>query len=219
YRRENAPEGSTMRCTEGCTIERTCPHSALRIYLDLAPFRDWNLDPAWPDVWPINVITDDLTRAGRQSALARGPWGRCVYRCDNDVVDHQQVTLDIEDGGVATLTVVGHSAREGRSLRYDGTHGTVRGRFASANAELEICAHGGACETIRFDTHHDDHGGGDEGLMRAFVAALRGGPPLAGAQELLESHLLAFAADRARLSRESVDLPTFRAEAETAPAK
>jgi predicted dehydrogenase len=32
FTKENAPEGSTARCTDGCAAESTCPFSALQIY-------------------------------------------------------------------------------------------------------------------------------------------------------------------------------------------
>jgi predicted dehydrogenase len=214
YREERAPAGSTARCTDGCAVERDCPHSALAIYLDLKPFESWQADPAWPDVWPVNVLGTDLSPEGRRRALESGPWGRCVYRCDNDVVDHQVVSCELEGGGAATLVMLGHSAREGRSMRYDGTRGTLRGRFVSAGAELEIAEHGGAVERVVFDTFDDDHGGGDAGIMRRFIDALRGGDAPIGAREALESHILAFAAEQARISGEVIDLPAFRAEAE-----
>lgn len=216
YRAENAPLGAPARCTDGCPAEESCPHSALRIYIELEPFTAWGLDAAWPDAWPMNVLTDDLSTAGRRRALQEGPWGRCVFRCDNDVVDRQVVTLELEGGAVATLIMHGHSAREGRSLRYDGTRGTIRGRFVSRGAELEIAEHGGPVERLSFETFDDDHGGGDAGIMRAFVAAIRGAALPTSPRQALEGHLLAFAAEQARQSGTVVDMARFRRDAEEA---
>ncbi len=79
FKAANAPEGAPLRCLDGCPVEQECPYAAQKIYLGK------NID------WPVNVISTDLSMEGRIRALQTGPWGRCVYHCDNDVVDHQVV--------------------------------------------------------------------------------------------------------------------------------
>ena len=166
--------------------------------------------------WPRSTITafpgDD---SAILDALQTGPYGRCVYHCDNDVVDHQVVNLQYPSGIIATLTMHGHSHEEGRTLRIDGSRATLLGKFSYSQAWLEVHLHGpGQIERFRFATVVDNgagHGGGDEGVMRAFVQALRGtSPPLTDAQDALESHLLGFAAEAARLGNKTVDLEHFR---------
>ncbi|MDX1733342.1 MAG: Gfo/Idh/MocA family oxidoreductase [Halioglobus sp.] len=34
FRRANAPRGSTARCADGCKVERDCPYSAVKLYLE-----------------------------------------------------------------------------------------------------------------------------------------------------------------------------------------
>jgi len=60
------------------------------------------------------------------------------------------------------------------------------------------------------------HGGGDFGLVAAFLRAARGEaePDLPTARESLESHLLAFAAEEARKRRQVITLDRFRREAQ-----
>ena len=124
YRRDRPPVGTTVpiltgveppeRCTDGCPITEECPYYAPRIYL-----RDDT------ESFMIRAISAGLSYEARLHALKTGPYGRCVYRCDNDVVDHQVVTMNFPSGATATLTMQGFSHVEGRTTRIDGTRATL----------------------------------------------------------------------------------------------
>jgi predicted dehydrogenase len=163
--------------------------------------------------WPISVISEDSSQHARRQALENGPWGRCVYRCDNDVVDHQVVSMEMESGASAVLVMHGYSHRESRSMRYDGTRATLRGLFCYGMGNvMEIHDHlSGRVETIQPQAGGGGHGGGDEGLMAAFVRTVRGeSEPLTDARGALESHLMAFAAEQARVKGSIIDMSSFR---------
>ncbi len=172
------------------------------------------MSPDAPDFWPFNVISPDVSRAGRQQAIATGPYGRCVYRCDNDVVDHQTVLMELASGASVTLVMHGHSNVEHRSMRYDGTKGTLRARALDPET-IEVNIHGGKREQYILPAPPQGHGGGDEGIMHDFVRVLRGEQAaLTTARVSLESHLLAFAAEDARLSGQVIAMDSYRAQAE-----
>lgn len=167
------------------------------------------------DDWPRNVVTENpKSNAAVMEALRTGPYGRCVYHCDNDVVDHQVVNITFKKDVTATLTMHGHSEEEGRSLRIDGSRSTLKGKFASSTAWLEIHEHLTG-EVTRFDfasevDQSSGHGGGDAGLMHHFVQVMRGEvQPLTSARDSLESHLMAFAAEEARLEKKTIDMDQF----------
>ena len=184
---ENAPAGAAERCLE-CPHRDTCPYSAPKLYMDMERTG-----------WPVDVITTDLSEAGRRKALEEGPYGRCVYYCDNDVVDRQVVNLEFENGSVATFTMTGLSADFFRELKIFGTEGQIRANMGTK--EIVLHRFGEEPQTVPVDmgTEASGHGGGDYGLMADFLRILReGGESRSSAEVSLQSHLICFAAERSR---------------------
>ncbi|MEU7862615.1 Gfo/Idh/MocA family oxidoreductase [Nonomuraea sp. NPDC049141] len=193
FRPEHRPEGAADRCLD-CAVEDTCPYSAQRVYLPLAG----------RDVWPLNVVTDDLSEHGILEALRTGPYGRCVYACDNDVVDHQVVNLEFEGGVTVSFTMTAFTPSLRRQTRIFGTHGSIEGD----GERLDVTDfRTGGQESVDTRPTGDGtagggHGGGDEALVDAFLTAVRTrdrAPILSSPSESLHSHLIAWAAERSRL--------------------
>ena len=202
FKKEHKPAaaGEAVRCTE-CAYEPDCPYSAERFYSGLLR--------AGKTGMPLSAVTLDLTEAGVRRALA-GPYGRCVYECDNNVVDHQVVNMVFASGKTAALTMTAFNVPRPRSTHLFGTRGEIYGDGRTL-AVTDFLSE----QTVFVDTHaHADplsivegHGGGDEGLVDAFVEAVRtgnGNTLLSGPAESLESHLMAFAAETARLEERVV---------------
>ena len=195
FNSENAPAGATQRCLDGCPHVESCPYSAPKLYMDMTRTG-----------WPIDVITTDLSEDGRRKALQEGPYGRCVYHCDNDVVDRQVVNMEFEDGAVATFTMTGLSADFSRQLKIFGTEGQIQADMGTK--EIVLHRFGEEKQTIPLDmgSEASGHGGGDYGIMRDFLSILRnGGESRTSAAVSLQSHLICFAAERSR--RENVVVP------------
>lgn len=200
FRAEDAPLGAVKRCLDGCSAEPACPFSARRIYLGA------NTD------WPVSVISQDTSLDARAEALRTGPYGRCVYACDNDVVDHQTVALEFANGVTAAFTMCGLTHEISRTIKIMGTAGEIGGHLERNEIALHAFADGRL--TVMRPTGPTDavHGGGDEGLMRAFASALRAGrldDRPASVQMAAHSHLLAFAAEEARLKGKVVEMKEY----------
>ncbi len=159
FKSENAPKGATKRCLDGCEVRHECPYYAPRIYID------------WTGVWQADVIRKivsmDTSNNGLLKALETGPYGRCVYHCDNDVVDHQVVNLDFEGGAVASFTMCGFTFEEGRSIKIMGTKGEIKG-MSDLN-EIEYFTYLGKKKSRIEVTAEGGHMGGDTAIMRDFV--------------------------------------------------
>ena len=200
FNQNNAPPGSAKRCTDGCRIEADCPYSALKIYLD-----------SEKKGWPVSVITADLSPEGILRALKEGPFGRCVFHCDNNVVDHQVVTMEFENQVTVSFTMCGFTNEISRTLKIMGTRGEIRGNMEKSEIKVYDFATG-RVDTIQIKEQKMGHSGGDEGLMREFVRQLRGEgtEDLALATKMaVQSHLMAFAAEESRLTGKTVDLEQF----------
>ncbi|NUW35616.1 Gfo/Idh/MocA family oxidoreductase [Nonomuraea sp. SMC257] len=203
FRPENKPVGAAARC-QSCAVEPSCPYSAQRIYLD--GLRRGGTKQYFTRVATENILTEQAV----SSALAKGPYGRCVYACDNDVVDHQVVNLAYEGGVTASFTMTAFTPMENRHTKIFGSRGqlTGDGRYLSVFDFLTE-------QTTIIDTSLDGssaaegHAGGDHGLIKAFATALHEGRPelvLSGIAESIAGHRAVFAAERSRCTGTVVTL-------------
>ncbi|MHC4941944.1 MAG: Gfo/Idh/MocA family protein [Planctomycetota bacterium] len=188
FRPEMAPEGSAKRCTEGCAIEGDCPFSALKIYLQRK-------------VYLGHLHLPDHEDATILKALKEGPFGRCVYHCDNDVVDHQVTNMEFGEGVTASFSMEALTSYHGRRTRVMGTLGDAVGD----ENELRVCDFRTREKAVWNAEKHgritSGHGGGDHGLVRDFVQAVsRKDPGLLSStlQASMESHLMGFMAEESR---------------------
>lgn len=155
------------------------------------------------DGWPLTVLAVNPTPENIERALREGPYGRCVYRCDNDVVDHQVVHMQFESEATVTLTMHGHSHIECRTTRIEGSRGRLLAQFGNGGSWVRVDDHRSG-RTTRINTSPADpvgHGGGDFALLAAFLKSIRGSAETARttARQSLASHLLAFAAEKSRI--------------------
>ena len=202
FRREQQPAGAADRCLD-CGVEPACPYSARRFYLGRVARGETG--------WPVDMLTPDLTAEGVTKALRDGPYGRCVYACDNDVVDDQVVTMLFEGGRTATFTMTAFNRQRDRETRIFGTRGELYGNGRTIEHFDFLTEKTTIIDTQRPDVADDyGHGGGDYRLMQAFVGAVATGDAskiLSGVTETLASHLMVFAAEKARRKGRVVDVP------------
>lgn len=215
FRRENAPEGAAERCLDGCACKDSCIYDAEKIYITGSRCGVRHGMTGWPN----NVVTaGPPTEESLREALRTGPYGRCVYRCDNDVVDHQTVNMTFANGVCATFTMTAFTETCRRTIKLTGTLGELEGdmeantirlrRFGQPEQVIDLAA--GKSEFA-------GHGGGDAGLAGQFcrLIASGGGDALTGIDVSVESHVMALAAEDSRLrGGETVDLAEFTARAQ-----
>lgn len=206
FTEDKIPEGAGTRCLCDCEIEEDCPYSAKKHYID------------HPDRWKFYVwdcfsgqtptLEDKIN-----SLKTDNPYGKCVYRCGHNVVDHQSVLVNFDNGLTATLNMIGGAARSERNVHIIGTKGEIKGVFDDSIIRLRLINQSPECKTFYdeeiFDLKIDgdksgmtgSHGGGDVELARDFVRAVRGEKTSPSAPSLdvsIASHLAVFAAEKSR---------------------
>jgi predicted dehydrogenase len=190
FKEENAPEGAPLRCLDGCPAELECPFHAGRYYLGEG--RGW-----------AKKFTEDYTNEGIIKALQETSYGKCVYRSDNNVVDHQVVNMEFEGGATAIFSMCGFTREQTRIVQIMGTKGEIRGNMEENSISIFdfLTKH----ETfIKFDSPVGGHGGGDTGIMRTFLSEIQygnNGDSVSSSAASVRSHLMAFAAEDSRLNK------------------
>lgn len=196
-----------MRCQD-CKAKGKCPYDAEKIYL--TDERTGVLHGHTG--WPANVLVSHPNEERIRAALAEGPYGRCVYHCDNDVVDHQIVNLEMEDGVTVSFIMCAFN-QGGREIHVMGTMGEIVGDM-NANT-ITVTVFGQKPETVDVRTLADDfsgHGGGDRRLVEDLLDLEEGraGQALTSIETSMESHYMAMAAEYSRLRHgETVELEKF----------
>lgn len=210
FRPERALEGAVLRCLDGCQVKEACPFDAEKIYVT-SP----KTGRARGDSWITSVLSVENTVESTYRALREGPYGRCVYQCDNDVVDHQQTNLLLEDGSTVSFTMCAFTENCYRTFKAMGTQGEIEADTRSNLIHIRVF--GQPEEVIDVGRLAGDlkgHGGGDSGIIRDFLELLRGGVLNGRTTTLensMESHFIALAAEESRLhGGRVVEMEAFR---------
>ena len=195
----NQPKDAADRCVN-CKYIDTCTYSAKRVYIDM-----WKNVGCPANVFPFSLVTDayPTTEIALQKAIEEGPYGRCVFACDNDVVDNQTVIMQFENGVTATLKMEAFVKNGGRDIRFFGTEGELELREAEGTITLK--KYFGEDTVWKLTDLTDDlegHGGGDHRMIDELYDIMTGKTPevATSIDESIESHYMALAAEESRLN-------------------
>ena len=198
FRADRRPEGAAERCLD-CGLREACKFSAEKIYITSERTgalhgRSW---------LPVNPSPGQSAVDAVREVLRTGPYGRCVFACDNDVADHQTVNLEFENGVRGVFTVSAFTEDCYRTIQVTGTDGEL---FGNLGAGVIVLRRFGERERVidirRLTKNADSHGGGDEGLIRGFCDLLESDgteAPRTSVEVSVESHAMALAAEESRL--------------------
>lgn len=195
FKKENAPTHSAARCID-CAVAKDCPYNAYNIYIKM-----WKEEGSPADFWPYSVIAPaPLTEEKLFDAIKTGPYGRCVFACDNNVVDHQLTVITFENGVKATLTMTGFTCLGGRRYVFHGTLGELI--LDETTDEITLMPYGKDVEKFNIKVLSEGgygHGGGDSGLIDALGDMMSGNAPQTTSLETsIESHIMGICAEESR---------------------
>jgi len=204
--KKNKPADAPEFCNRGCPHEAECPYSAIKLYRQRQV--PWITRHATKKLNPTDEELDQL--------ITETNYGRCVFDCDNDVVDQQVVNMEYESGATASFVMSAFNTG-GRRIRIMGTKGELEARmgqdiisvydFITRKREEFSIQNFIADESIE-----GGHGGGDVGITRAFFQLMTGkyeGKAIADISESVENHLATFAAEESRLSGKVISLKEY----------
>lgn len=198
FTEKNKPEGAPKYCLDGCPEEKSCPYFAPKLYLA-------EMNKVF---WPTSSISTDTSFEARYNVLKKGQYGRCVYQCDNDMMDHQSAIFTMDDGSTATFNLISLSSENTRILRIYGTKGDLQGHLD--RNEIKVSNFNTKkTEVVEYNTVSSlvsGHGGGDARLVKDFIEAVNGNvsSQKTSGELSLQSHLMAFATEKARKSGQKV---------------
>lgn len=197
FKEENAPQGAARRCLDNCPQKENCPYDAEKIYIT-----DPDTGVLEGNGWPANTFAVPPTKENVMEELKAGPYGRCVYYCDNDVVDHQVVNLYMDNDVTITFSMCAFSAKCSRRIKIMGTLGEIEGSMEENR--IYYTPFGQKTEEIdltRLTEDFSNHGGGDVRMVKQFADYVMTGKKTASITDLdisLESHRIALAAEKSR---------------------
>lgn len=204
---QNKPEGAPKRCTDGCPHQDTCFYYAPTLYkLDTTEMNHFRAAVANK----FNPSAEEV-----EECLKTSPYGRCVFQCDNDVVDHQIVTMEFEGEKIATLNM--SIGKAGREIRIMGTKGDLRGIASEQRIEFYDFATYETRTIYEPVSDYDEsiaggHGGGDVGIMKDlydYIALDQPSESISDITVSCENHLICFAAEEARLKGTTVEMKEY----------
>lgn len=205
FKAQNAPEGAPEYCIEGCPNGDTCPYNAVKLYLD-DKGNSWFRTACTKDPEP----TDEMV----EHAIRTTQYGKCVFKCDNDVVDHQTVNMLFEDDVTVTFTMNAFN-KGGRFIHIMGTKGELRAAMDDATPITIFDFESRKTEEIpitALDGITGGHGGGDEGIVETLYEYLQGTYTGCSASDIavsVDNHLIVFAAEESRANDTVVDLAEY----------
>ncbi len=202
FTEENAPEDAPLYCMDGCTHRDECPYYAPKFYLEHPKAKEDKL---------IYAVSEDIMPKPVMAALEQGPYGRCVYHCDNTVSDNQIVNMEFINGIKVSFTMTAFTEKCSREINLMGTKGQIKGNMDLGIIEYHDFVSGDE-EIIRIHTPEGGHSGSDTLMMKDFVHLIANdgaGRSSTDASISLESHLLALAAEESRISGKVIEFQTY----------
>lgn len=179
-----------LRCTDGCPFSDSCMYNAVNLYTKGA-------DRYFVHKFECGDKDEDII-----NALRTNPYGRCVYRCDNDVCDRQVAAMELDNGICAVFTVSAFSQKNTRTIKLMGTEGELGGCIEEGELVLKRFAEN---TEKKFVIPYDNtrHCGGDSGLIDYFVSEMSN-PNYKLDKKIFSAHRLTFRAEKSRLDKTSV---------------
>ncbi len=202
FRAENAPQGAPEFCQDGCPIENECAWHAPSFYLT-SEHAEWAIG-----------VAPDASYEEKMAALRKSNHGRCIYRCNNNVVDHQVVSMEFANEVTVAFTMCAFTKDCNRTIKLMGTRGEIRADMNKHEIQIADFVTGDVSllNVSEEAANRYGHLGGDYFIMHDFVRLIQGEKPskaVTSAAVSVQSHLMSFAAEKSRIEKKVIDLKSY----------
>lgn len=195
FKKENAPKGCSHRCKD-CAIERNCPYSAIDLYIRR---REWISNFIVPEGDTLENVLDN--------EMENGLYGRCVYFCNNNVRDHQIVSMLMENEVVVNLSMDCFTLKDNRVTNIKFVFGEIE-----ADDEVIRVTNFKTKEVAEYDFSKINklplHANADLKIMEEFISSFNKNfdinMPLL--ESSIESHKACFAAEESARKGKNIKL-------------
>lgn len=213
FNRDNRPYGSTEICSNKCPIYKICPYS-VDIYYHLLDKKEISY---------ATIVAPENTKEALSKKLKNGPYGKCVYYCDNNVCDHMSSIIEFDNGITATFSLSAFTDDISRTIKIMGSHGQIRGNTESDVIEVSVFGRGkGDYKNKDIKIYHplreeqknneviSGHDGGDDKFIAKFIEVIEGNCETDNSISVsLKSHIMAFALEKSRLEHKVIKISDF----------
>ena len=213
FRKEHAPKNAPKICSSKCSEYKTCPYS-VDIYYHLMDKKEISYSTA---------VAPENTKESLSENLKNGPYGRCVYYCDNNVCDHISSIIEFDNGMTATFSLSAFTDDISRTIKVMGSHGQIRGNTEKDIIEVSVFGRGkGDYKNKYTNIYHplkeeqkdnkeiSGHDGGDSRFLSEFIKTLKGNYKDSVPVSIsLKSHIMAFALEKSRLEHKVIKISDF----------
>ena len=176
-----------------CSEEESCPFSAKKIYLQEDKFINNSVH--------INPTKDNL-----EAILKQGPYGKCVFYCDNDVCDNLTSIFKFDNKVTSNFNINAFTKESDKKIRLFYKEGEVEASFKQKEIKIKSFLNTDE-KIIKIDQENTD-----EKLFLDFIDRVKNKnykSCISDVGSVIESHVATFAAEFANVSETVVDVKSF----------
>ncbi len=203
FKKENKPKNAPKQCLDKCKYKKTCPFYAPKLYLKHPKYKEWGF---------VDAVSNFTDNKSILKSLKKGKYGRCVFECDNDVVDNQIVNLEFENNMTASFIMSAFTNDCGRTINLMGTKGQIKGDVTKNIIEIYDFL-SGKNTILDITKEYDELIDKDDMLMKSFVAQVSQEITFenkTSANVSVDSHLIALAAEDSRLNAKTINFRKYK---------
>ena len=176
-----------------CSEEESCPFSAKKIYLQ-------------EDKLINNSVHINPTKDNLEAILKQGPYGKCVFYCDNDVCDNLTSIFKFDNKVTSNFNINAFTKESDKKIRLFFKEGEVEASFKQKEIKIKSFLNTDE-KIIKIDQENTD-----EKLFLDFIDRVKNKnykSCISDVGSVIESHVATFAAEFANVSETVVDIKSF----------